>query len=400
MTGEQVEIIHPGEYNRDGGPDFINARLRIDGTLWAGNVEIHIRASDWFRHGHQDDAAYHNVILHVVDNYDREILDKENQTIPCVELKECYPVNLVETYEALLSGKQWIPCQNMLQEIDPSLFRLWAPALAIERLSRRAGSAGTWLSHSENRWDEVAFQLIASAMGNKINAQPFELLARATPLRILQRHRDQVTVIEALLFGQAGFLDPSFPGSYPAELLEMYRFYTAKYSLKPLEKGIWKFLRLRPVNFPAIRISQLAAIIHQRGGFQDCLRENFSIQDWMEMLQVSASVYWDTHYTFERESASRVKRVGADAVYLLLINGIAPLLYLYGSEKNQTQHLERTISLLEEIPPESNRIIASWTQFDMPAENALHTQALKQLKDSYCDKKRCLECRIGAKLFE
>ncbi len=399
VSGEPVMVVHPGEYNRNSGPDFINARIQIGGTLWAGNVEIHLRAADWFRHGHQADPAYHNVILHVVDTFDREVIGAGNQPIPCLEVSANYPATLIATYKDILSAKQWIPCQNMLEEVDPSIFRLWAPALAIERITIRIKSLRTWLNHSKNRWDELAYQVLASAMGNMINAQPFELLARSTPLSILMRHRDQVPILEALLFGQAGLLDLSYKESYPVELLRTYLFYKDKYSLKPLERGTWKFLRLRPVSFPTIRISQLADIIHQREGFQESLQEDVQVAGWIEILKATASAYWDSHYTFERESACQVKRLGTNTIHLLLINGIAPLLFLYGTEKNLTHYSERTISLLEEIPGEKNAQTTTWSKLGMPTDNAIYTQALKQLKRAYCDEKRCLECRIGARLL-
>jgi len=399
VSGEPVMVIHPGEHNRDGGPDFINARIQIGGTLWAGNVEIHLRASDWFRHLHQEDPAYQNVILHVVDIFDRDVKGVGVQPIPALEVRKNYPVSLATTYEALRSANRWIPCQNIIEEFDPSFFRLWAPALVVERLTARMKTIRTWLDFSDHHWDELAYQVFAGALGCKINTQPFELLARSTPLRLLLRHRDQLPVLEALLFGQAGLLDSSFTGSYPKELLRTYLFYKDKYALKPLERGIWKFLRLRPVNFPTIRISQLAYLIHQRSGFQESLLENLPLSAWMESLQASASPYWDTHYTFDRESACQVKNLGNNSIHLMLINGIAPLLFLYGVEKNLTFFCERALSHLEEIPGEKSSLISSWSQLGMPVDHALFTQALKQLKCAYCDRKRCLECRIGARLL-
>ncbi|MBL7138647.1 MAG: DUF2851 family protein, partial [Bacteroidales bacterium] len=306
---------------------------------------------------------------------------------------------LAATYETLRSTNRWIPCQNLIHEVDSSIFRLWAPALVVERLKARLKTITTWLDFSENHWDELGYQVLAGAMGCKVNAQPFELLARYTPLRLLQRHRDQLPILEALLFGQAGLLDPSFTGAYPKELLRTYLFYRDKYSLKPLERGTWKFLRLRPVNFPTIRISQLASIIHRKAGFPESLLENLPVSAWMESLQATASSYWDTHYTFDRIAACKVKNLGANAIYLLLINGIVPLLFLYGTEKRLVLFRERALALLEEIPGEKSSLISSWEKLGMPVNHALFTQALKQLKGAYCDQKRCLECRIGARLL-
>ncbi|MBE0646276.1 MAG: DUF2851 family protein [Bacteroidales bacterium] len=399
VTGEPVAIVQTGEYNRDGGPDFLNARIRIAGTLWAGNVEIHLNASDWFRHGHETDPAYNNVILHVVDRYDKEVIGSENQPIPCLEVGNSFPERLTATYKALLSEKRWIPCQNMLKEADPAVFKLWTPALAYERLRSKVETFRKWKNHSDQRWDELTYQVIAGAMGNKINAHPFELLARSAPLRILQRHRDQVQVLEALLFGQSGLLNSGYSDAYPKELLRTYLFYKDKYSLMPLEQGVWKFLRLRPGNFPTIRISQLADIIHRTDSFQSLLHEKLQVSDWIRILPAQASRYWDSHYTFDRESGYRIKRLGESAIFLLLINGVAPLLFMYGTEKGNPHYMERSLSLLEEIPGEKNAITSAWSPLGMPVDNALSTQALKHLKDSYCDKKRCLDCRIGARIL-
>ncbi|MFH1297746.1 MAG: DUF2851 family protein [Bacteroidota bacterium] len=399
VAGEPVVIIQPGEYNRDGGPDFLNARIQVGKTLWAGNVEIHLRASDWFRHRHQEDPAYHNVILHVVDTCDREVIGAGDQPIPVLEVRNNYPVALTTTYETLRSTHRWIPCQHLIAEVDSTIFRLWAPALVVERLQARIKTITTWLAFSENHWDEVGYQVLAGALGSKVNAHPFELLARSAPLRLLLRHRDQLSILEAMLFGQAGILDPSFTEAYPRELLRTYLFYRDKYSLRPLEKGTWKFLRLRPINFPTIRISQLASIIHRKAGFPESLLENLPVSFWMESLQATASSYWDTHFTFDRISTFQVKNLGTKAIHLLLINGIVPLLFLYGTEKNLVFFRERALALLEEISGERNSMISSWEQLGMPVNHALFTQALKQLKSSYCDQKRCLECRIGARLL-
>lgn len=399
VSGEPLLVVHPGEYNRDGGPDFINARVQIGSTLWAGNVEMHLQASDWYRHGHQEDPAYNNVILHVVDCFDGEVIGSGNQPIPALEARPHYPAALTTTYKKFQSAKQWIPCQNQIREVDQSVFRLWAPALALERINSRAEIIRTWLGHSENQWDELVYQVMAGALGNRINAQPFELLARATPLKILLRYRDRIHLLEAMLFGQAGLLDPSYPETYPKELLKDYLFFADKYSLMPLERGTWKFLRLRPINFPTIRISQLATLIHRREGFREMLVANLVKEEWVDMFRVTASRYWDTHYTFNRVSAAKVKRVGIDAIHLVLINGIAPLLYLYGKEKKLVPFTERTLTLLEEIPGEENSIVSSWSQLGLPTQHALFTQALKQLKTTYCDRKRCLDCRIGARIL-
>lgn len=398
-AGEAVRILHPGEYNRDGGPDFINARIQIGSTLWAGNVEMHLLASDWFRHGHQHDPAYQNVILHVVNASDTEVLVSGDQPLPCLDIGQNYRATLAATYKALLSGKSWIPCMNLLNSETASLFRLWAPSLVIERLQSRMAVFKEWLKHAEYQWDELSHQAVSSALGSKVNAQAFEQLARSAPIRILLRHRCDRLVLEAILFGQAGLLDSSSSDGYQADLVQTYQFFKAKYSLRPLEKGIWKFLRIRPVNFPTIRISQLAGLIYTHGTLHPLLDQELSPTEWRRVLDASASQFWNNHYTFSRQSPERMKKLGSATTNLLLINGIVPLLCFLGSERQMIRCQERALSLLEEIPSEQNATVTSWINLGMPAEHALHTQALKQLKTVYCDKKRCLECRIGTRLL-
>jgi len=399
VSGENLTVIHPGDYNRDGGPDFFNARLRIGKTMWAGNVEIHLQASDWYRHHHEVDHAYNNVILHVVDSFDKDVYDKGSQPIPVLEVKGKYSENLFCRYRNLQDADLWVPCRNLLEVEDVGEFVLWAPSLAVERLLERNTSIRQMLHYTKWDWEEVFSQLLASALGLKVNAYAFELLAKSVPLKILLQHRSNLSIIEALLFGQAGLLNDDMKETYPQQLLQTYRFYQNKYNLKPLQSGIWKFLRMRPVNFPTIRISQLAAMIHAETIFFDDQLITRSLSDWMKRVQVTASSYWDTHYTFDKISVKQVKILGKMSASLLVINAVIPFLFCYGREKNRPLYLEKAIALLEEIPGEKSSLITNWKEIGMPVENALNTQALKQLKSAYCDKKRCLDCRIGARLL-
>lgn len=400
VSGEPLEVLHPGIQNRDGGPDFFNARIRIGNTVWAGNVEIHLRASDWYRHHHQDNPAYRNVILHVVENCDTEIPGAGNSVVPVVEVRNSYSQLLSDRFEALRAARTWIPCRNIIREIDPGVFAIWASALVVERLTNRVNYVKNWISETGYRWDEVTFQLFAGAMGCKVNSHQFEMLARATPHRLLNRHRDNLMIIEALLFGQASLLTHTQVEDYPIELRRIYSFYRDKYTLVPLEPGTMKFLRLRPMNFPTLRISQLASLIHKYDSFPENFLESIPIGDLTGLLQVEASGFWNTHYTFDRISAFRVKKLGQEAIRLLLINGLSPLLFLYGTERNQVSFRERALAVLEITPGESSAMISEWTRAGLPSGNALFTQALRQLKGEYCDRRRCLECRIGKQLLK
>ncbi|MBC8316116.1 MAG: DUF2851 family protein [Bacteroidetes bacterium] len=399
VAGENLTVIHPGEHNRDGGPDFFNARLQIGNTIWAGNVEIHLQASDWYKHHHEVDHAYKNVILHVVDSFDVDVFTEGSKPIPVVEVKYQYRESLLSRYRNLQGTKLWIPCRNIMEVADVGEFVLWAPALAVERLLERSASVRQLLHYSKNDWEGVFFQLLATAFGLKVNAHAFELLAKSLPLKLLLRHRTNFFILEALLFGQAGLLEDQLRETYPQQLLQTYRFYQNKYNLESLQKGIWKFLRMRPGNFPTIRISQLAAMIHGDSNLFDGELISRSLSDWMQGIQATASSYWDTHYTFDKISVKQAKNLGEGSAYLVVINAVTPFLFVYGREKNLPLYLEHAVTLLEEIPGEKSSLVTNWKEIGMPTENALYTQALKQLKSAYCEKKRCLECRIGARLL-
>ncbi|MFH1160462.1 MAG: DUF2851 family protein [bacterium] len=399
VTGEKITILHPGESNRNGGPDFFNARLRIGQTTWAGNVEIHQKSSDWFRHGHDQDHAYDNVILHVVDSHDIDVTATGTKPIPVVEVRGNYPERVYKRYLHLLSSPLFIPCQNLLKEELIESYLLWVPVLAFERLEEKAMKTRQLLVFAHGNWEEAFYQSLGYAVGLRVNAQPFELLAKSLPLKLLFRHRSDRLVLEALLFGQAGLLHPVFREEYPRQLHRDFCFFNDKYCLTPLKEGMWKFLRMRPSGFPTVRISQFAGILQGRDYlFEESLLDQ-PMKDWMSWLEVKASDYWDTHYTFERISVRREKFLGKRSVLLIMINAVAPFLFLSEQEKNLSGNREKAIAMLEELPAEEDADINQWKLLGFPGTNAMQTQALKQLKSRYCDQKRCLECRIGAKVL-
>jgi len=400
VSGEKVTVFHPGESNRNGGPDFFNARLRIGQTTWAGNVEIHQKSSDWFRHSHDHDPAYDNVILHVVESHDMEVTTTGIGSIAVVEVKGNYPDRVYKMYLQLLDSPLFISCQNLLTEELTETFRLWIPALAFERLKEKALKARRLLESAAGNWEEAFYQLLAYSIGLRVNAQSFELLAKSLPLKLLARHRSNRLIVEALMFGQAGLLHAAFREDYPRQLYRDFSFFRDKYNLVPLNNGIWKFLRMRPSAFPTIRISQIAGMIHDRDFlFEDTMLQQ-PIGSWINWLNVKASDYWDTHYTFERISAQREKTLGKKSVLTVIINAIAPFLFLVGDDKKLPGNFEKALSLLECLPAEDDTDTGHWNLLGFPGENALHTQALKQLKKRYCDQKRCLGCRIGAKILQ
>jgi len=398
--GEALQVQHPGAYNRDSGPDFFNARIRIGDTVWAGNVEIHLKASDWFRHNHQDDPAYDNVILHVVDTFDAEVIGKNGMPVPAVEIRGKYPGHLARTWEYLAYSNRWIPCSELLEEHDIDTFTLWTPALAIERLEYQSARIRQVLRYCKGDWEEAFYCTLARAMGFRTNAEPFELLARSTPLGLLLKYRDNPEIVESILLGQAGLLNANPGEVQSARWRDKYNFYKMKHSLTSLNPGVWKFLRMRPNNFPTIRISQFASLLCNREILFEGFSKNAGSRKWIDLLTVAASSFWDSHYTFDKVSPHQPKILGEQSAQLIVINAVIPFLYLNGAVRHQPEWKERALSLLEEIPGERSSIINTWESMGMDVSNAMNTQALKQLKSDYCDGKRCLECRIGSSVLK
>ena len=398
--GDPLEILHFGEYNRHAGPDFANARIRIGDTLWAGNVEMHLRASEWFQHGHQDDPAYQNVILHVVLEEDRPVICDNGSRLPCLELHRRIPVKLAKTYRKLLHNEFWIPCQHHFPAVSKITLNLWLDRLLVERLEEKTNVIAKRLTANGNDWEETCYQLLARNFGLRVNADPFDMLARSLPRRLLARHRDSCFQIEALLFGQAGLLGRDFKDDYPQRLQKEFDFLRKKYALQPIPGESWKFLRLRPANFPTVRIAQLGTLLAQSNQlFGKMLMAN-NLIEIENMFEVNLSNYWWTHYVFDKLSKRQRKALGREAVHLFVINTIAPLLFTYGRHRQEPRFEDKALAFLEALPPESNRLIRGWQQLEVSPDSAYQTQALLQLKRHYCNGKRCLECAVGATILK
>jgi hypothetical protein len=395
-AGETIEILHPGELNADAGPDFFNAKVRIGDTLWAGNVEIHLKSSDWLLHQHQNNGAYQNVILHVVLQEDQKIYRQSgDEPIPTLELKDRIPLPLYEKYQQLAFEKAQIPCHAFYQEI-PEILRLnWLDRLLIERLEQKTEQIASVLANTDQNWEEAFYIALARNFGLKINALPFELLAKSLSLHILSKYKNSLFQIEALLFGQSGLLDASLTDEYAQRLYKEYLFLAQKHDLKPLNPDLWKFLRLRPVNFPNVRLAQLAQLIFQSVHLFSKILEAKTVRELEHLFDASVSEYWETHYVFDKKSTKRPKNTGKDFVQLLLINTIVPFLFYYGKSKNLPDYQDKALSFLENLPAESNAILDLWAGIGAKPRNAYHTQAFLTLTNQYCKEKRCLECAMG-----
>ncbi|MDP4281747.1 MAG: DUF2851 family protein [Bacteroidota bacterium] len=398
-NGESLVIVDPGEHNRNAGPDFLNARVKIGSTLWAGNVEMHIHASDWFRHQHQFDSAYDNIILHVVHNDDMPVRNGHNIPVPTLEIYDQYPPEIFEKYEDFIGNHNWIPCEKLIHDTDPFHFIQWSPALMTERLEDRCKRFAMTLENYAYDWDETFYFHLAHAFGFRINATPFEMLAHSLPLKILLKHKDNLFQLESLLFGQSGMLINNFSSEYPRQLDWEYQFLKHKYGLQPLNPSIWKFLRLRPSNFPTIRIAQLAMCIYQSKNLLARVLHAESTSELVNLFSVRASDYWNDYFLFDKLSTHRHKILGPASVHLLLLNLVIPFIFFYGDYRGISDYKEKGLQMLEELPGEMNSELGHWKALGLPVFNAMQTQSLIQLKEKYCDLKKCLECRIGIQLL-
>ncbi len=399
-TDVPIQIINFGELNTDAGPDFLNAKIKIGETVWVGNVEMHVKASEWLKHKHQEDEAYNNVILHVVYDNDKTILRKTGEPIDALELRKRIPANIIGQYVRLMNNESWIPCQYHFPKIPAITKSSWIDRLMIERLEGRVEILRKELTANENNWEVTFYHRLARNFGSKINTEPFEVLAKTTPLLTLAKHKNNLFQLEALIFGQAGFLHEDFEEEYPNTLKKEYEFLQKKYGLFPLMAAIWRFMRLRPANFPTVRLAQFAALIHQSTHLFSKILEADSIEAIRALFDgIEVSEYWLTHYKFDKPSKKRTKKLGKSTINLFIINTIVPFLFYYGREKGLETYEKRALAFLEQLPPESNHIINKWQELKYKPQSAYHTQALLELKKNYCEQKRCLDCAIGNKII-
>jgi Protein of unknown function (DUF2851) len=363
---QSVEILTVGEHNTHAGPDFFNAKIKIDEIIWVGNVEMHLTASEWLKHGHQTDKNYDSVILHVVLDADVKIERSNGEVIPCLAMRPYIKENLLGLYQNILHNEHWIPCQHHFYQVAEFTKEAWWTRLLVERLEQKTTPIEAQLIDNQLYWEEIFYRNIAKNFGVKVNEQPFEMLAFSLPLLTIGKHKNSLFQIEALLFGQA---------------------------------GIWKYLRLRPANFPTIRIAQFAKLLHQSVHLFSKIIATKELKDLQNLFDVELTDYWSDHYTFDKASKPMKKHLGKDAVNLILINTIIPFIFLYGKMRNEEEYKDRALALLEEISPEKNAIIDKWAELGVVATSAAQTQSLLQQKRRYCDTQSCLECAIGVAIL-
>jgi hypothetical protein len=392
--GCDLEIIHPGEQNSHAGPDFFNARIRLDHIIWAGNVEVHLRASDWYRHGHHLDPCYNNVILHVVGAYDTDVTNSLGRRIHT--FVSVHDRSLIHRYELLKKSESWLPCSGFISDMPPLKLDNWLKVLYHERLNQKCHRIEQILFKPATGRDEALYRALCSGYGLPLNTMPFELLSKRVPLHSLIEHRDSIPDLEAMLFGHSGLLFSARTlGPYPGGLWNRYMELKSCLSDIPVPRHLWRFLRLRPASFPTVRISQFASLIHKRFPLSDTILETSSATELEQIFRTSASAYWDGHYLFGRCSPPNQKYPGEQFVNTLIINIILP--FLIAEAKNEKRHGAgiRANRILLQLKAEQNQIIKNWGLNDVRPRNAMESQALLQLYNVYCKQKRCLDCQIG-----
>lgn len=395
--GTSIEVIDTGIHNNDEGPDFFNAKIKIGDEIWIGNVEIHRSSDDWYKHKHEINKKYNSVILHVVEFANREVYSEAGQKI--VQCKISYPNQVKDNIDYLLNADVPIPCRNYLYSISKLHMSNWLNTLLVERLERKAGDISRLMQGFNNSWEETFYVLLSRNFGFGLNSDAFQRLALSLPLRYIQKHSDSIEQIEALLFGQAGFLEEDYSDSYYQKLKKEYEFLKNKFNLTPLDPSIFNKMRIRPSGSPYIRISQLAVLIQQIQGLFSKIIKFGDIGKIRLLFHQNASEYWQTHYLFGEESVRKSKYLGDSSLDVILINTVVPMLFSYGKAVVDETLCEKALSFLEQIKPESNFIIRDFAVAKLKAQNAYDSQALIQLKREYCEKRKCLYCRIGYQML-
>ena len=392
--GESIQILNSGQYLQLAGPDFFNAQLIIGNQKWAGNVEIHLKSSDWYVHNHEKDSNYESVILHVVWEYDVPIFRKDDSEIPTLELKEYVALTDLHKYQSLVSQKSWIYCENEIGNVDDFIFKNWQERLFFERLERKSQLIFELAEISNHDWEAVLFCLLAKNFGLNTNGEMFYKIAKSIPFSVVRKESYSSESLEALLFGQANLLSQDFQDNYAKELQKSYNYLVLKYQLHEKVFGLVEFFKHRPDNFPTIRLAQLANLYFHQKNLFSLVMNGTSINELYQIFNVGVSQYWETHYNFDKNSSKKMKKLSKSFIDLLVINTIIPLRFAY-ARSQQKEITQELIDLAILIPAEKNAILEKFYSFGVNSQNAYESQSLLQLKKNYCDNKKCLDCAIG-----
>ncbi len=398
VNNEQIKIIAIGEHNQHSGPDFFNSKISINGVVLAGNVEIHIKTSDWLRHNHQNDKAYNNLVLHVVYEHDKTLLQNEDNNVSVLELKKYIHPLLIKKYDDIKFSRQIIPCGAALSTVPDLQWNSWLDRLMISRLEEKTKYIQQLFEFTDSNYEETLYIFLMRTFGFKINNDAFELLAKTLPYSLVRKYSDDPFRLEALLFGTAGLLDDLFDDKYPKLLQNELAFLKSKHQIVSLKKESWKFSKTRPVNFPTIRLSQIAALFHKSQSLYHLLEKLPDLKALNNFFNVSTSIYWESHYTFDNPSEDRRKPLGNVAIHSLIINCIVPFIF-FKSAGNETL-CNYALNLLSQLPAELNSKTKPFSLLKKKACHALESQAQIQLYDHFCSVKACLHCNVGGYLLK
>lgn len=399
VQGDDIAIVNSGQYLQLAGPDFFNAQVVIGGQKWAGNVEIHLKSSDWYIHNHERDDAYDSVILHVVWEHDAEVFRQDNSEIPVLELKHYTDKALLESYNALATAKSWIYCEKELETINSFVVDNWKERLFFERLQRKALPITTLAKETNQDWEAVLFCFMAKNFGLNTNGEIFYKIASSIPFSIIRKESFEAENLEALLFGRAGLLNDSYEDAYAKDLQSRYEYMGHKHRLEEVYVDEVQFFKHRPDNFPTIRLSQLAQVYHQHQNLFSKIIAAETIADIYALFKVQVPVYWQSQYRFDKESPAKKKPLTQSFIDLLIINTIIPFRFAYAQSLGK-DNSEELIALMQQVAPESNSIIDKFRQYKMPVASAYDTQSLLQLRNEYCTHKRCMQCALGLELLK
>ena len=397
--GDSIEVIDVGKPNANAGPDFFNAKVKIGNTVWAGNVEIHTLSSDWNKHNHQHDPVYQNVILHVVKKADVPVFLSDGESVPQLEL--VYPQDIESNYETLLVSSRWVACADRINDVPGIYIQTWMSALLTERLEQKVAEIQTMLLKNNYHWEETFFVLLCKSFGFSVNGDAFVALAKSTPWSIIQKNQNSIFQLEALLFGQSGLLEKVVEtDAYIDSLKREYAFQQQKYNLNKCNAKLWRLLRLRPDNFPYIRIAQLVSLLFTQKKLFSNIIKNPDIEILKGLFEtVEPSAYWKSHYLLGISSVVKSKRIGINSIHSILINAVVPMVFCYASNKSNQQLKDKALAILDDLPAEKNLIMRKWIENGLNIKSASDSQALIQLFKCYCEDKKCLRCNIGHKVL-
>lgn len=400
LNGNEVVVQHPGELNRDSGPDFFNARIKINGIVLAGNIEIHIKTSDWLKHNHQQDKSYDNIILHVVFNHDIDLAQNTDNNVEVLEMKELITPQTFLMYEQLAMAVEKLPCSSQLKNADDLKFIAWMERMGIERLEEKFKRLNSLFEMYRGDYVQTFYTLLLRNFGFKVNSIPFEMIAKHLPANILLKHSDNLLQLEALLLGISGLLDEQYEDPYINGLQNEFEFLKNKYHLVPLSRVIFKFSKLRPANFPNVRLAQLAALIHKSSRVFTQPQTYQNYEELVEVFQVEPGGYWKHHYKIDGKAVSRDLAMGIASIENIIINTIAPFFFFYSKKLSKPQYGDLAIELLTACDFEKNNKTRLFLAKEKVLTSALGSQAIINLYDHYCSAKQCLRCGIAASLLQ